>query len=174
MSYQQVLVRQALEGEPIQRFMSTNPVTISPNITVQEMVENYLYRYYYKLFPVVDGDQLIGCITLERIKEQSAEERATRTVGDVAEACSEKNTISSNADAMHALSRMSQDNPRMMVVDDGHLRGIIALRDLMRFFSLKIELEDEPSSGQSASSSSSSSSTAGQQRTSSSYASHQQ
>jgi CBS domain-containing protein len=44
---------------------------------------------------------------------------------------------------MHALSRMSQDNPRMMVVDDGRLQGIIALRDLMRFFSLKIELEEE-------------------------------
>jgi hypothetical protein len=38
---------------------------------------------------------------------------------------------------------MNQDNPRMMVVDNGHLRGIIALRDLMRFFSLRIELGDE-------------------------------
>jgi CBS domain-containing protein len=143
MSYQQLLMRQALEGEPIHRFMSTDPVTVSPGITVQEMVDNYLYRYYYKLFPVVEGDQLAGCITLERIKDLSADERATLTVGEVAEACSDKNTIRSNADAMEALSRMNQQHSRMMVVDNGHLRGIIALRDLMRFFSLRIELDDE-------------------------------
>jgi predicted transcriptional regulator len=143
MSYQQLLVRQALEGEPIHRFMTSDPVTVAPSMSVQEMIENYVYRYYYKLFPVVEGEQLVGCVTLDRIKELSADERATRTVGDIAESCSEKNTISSDADAMHALSRMNQDHPRMMVVDDGRLRGIIALRDLMRFFSLRIELGEE-------------------------------
>jgi predicted transcriptional regulator len=107
------------------------------------MIEQYVYRYYYKLFPVVEGEHLVGCVTLDRIKELSADERATRTVGDIADTCSEKNTISSDADAMQALSRMNQDNPRMMVVDDGRLRGIIALRDLMRFFSLRIELGEE-------------------------------
>jgi Zn-dependent protease len=143
MSYQQLLVRQALEGEPIHRFMTTDPVTVSPALPVQEMIEQYVYRYYYKLFPVVEGEHLVGCVTLDRIKELSADERATRTVGDIADTCSEKNTISSDADAMQALSRMNQDNPRMMVVDDGRLRGIIALRDLMRFFSLRIELGEE-------------------------------
>jgi Zn-dependent protease len=152
MSYQQLLVRQALEGEPIHRFMTTNPVTVSPSLPLSEMIENYVYRYYYKLFPVVEGSKLVGCITLERIKNLSAEERAERTVGDVAEACTEKNTIRADADAMEALSRMSRDNSRMMVVDDGHLQGIIALRDLMRFFSLKIELEEgEGTAGQAAS-----------------------
>jgi Zn-dependent protease len=144
MSYQQLLVRQALEGEPVHRFMTTDPVTVSPAISVPEMIENYVYRYYYKLFPVVEGDRLVGCVTLERIKDLSSEERATLTVGDIAETCSDKNTIRSDADAMKALSQMNQNHSRMMVVDDGQLRGIIALRDLMRFFSLKIELEDEP------------------------------
>jgi predicted transcriptional regulator len=101
---------------------------------------------------VVEGSKLVGCITLERIKNLSAEERAERTVGDVAEACTEKNTIRADADAMEALSRMSRDNSRMMVVDDGHLQGIIALRDLMRFFSLKIALEEgEGTAGQATS-----------------------
>jgi Zn-dependent protease len=150
MSYQQLLVRQALEGEPIHRFMTTNPVTVPPALSVEEMVENYVYRYYYKMFPVVEDDRLVGCITLDRIKALSPEERGTRTVGELAEACSEQNTIRPDADAMKALSHMSQENPRMMVVEDGQLRGMIALRDLMRFFSLKIELDDESDAGQRA------------------------
>jgi Zn-dependent protease len=148
MSYQQLLVRQALEGESIHRFMTTDPVTVTPNMSVHDMIENYVYRYYYKLFPVVEGEKLVGCVTLDRLKELSPEERSSRTVGDVAEACSEKNTIRSDADAMEALSRMSKEHSRMMVVDDDRLQGIIALRDLMRFFSLKIELGEETSAQQ--------------------------
>jgi Zn-dependent protease len=148
MSYQQLLVRQALEGESIHRFMTTDPVTVTPNMSVHDMIENYVYRYYYKLFPVVEGEKLVGCVTLDRLKELSPEERSSRTVGDVAEACSEKNTIRSDADAMEALSRMSKEHSRMMVVDNGRLQGIIALRDLMRFFSLKIELGEETSAQQ--------------------------
>jgi len=30
----------------------------------------------------------------------------------------------------------------LMVVEDGHLRGIIALKDLLQFLSMKIELEE--------------------------------
>lgn len=143
MSYQQLLVRQALEGEPIRRFMTSTPVTVSPDISVQELVEQYLYRYSYKLFPVVTGDHLLGCVQLDRVKELSADERAARTVGDITDPCSEQNTIRPDADAMHALSRMRSEQPRMMVVDNGQLQGIIALRDLLHFFSLRVELEEE-------------------------------
>ncbi len=143
MSYQQLLVRQALEGEPVQRFMSRRPVTVAPDLSVQDMIDRYVYQYYYKLYPVFEDGRLVGCVTLDEIRAVPEEQRARRTVGDIAETCSDRNTIDANADAMEALSLMNRDNPRLMVVDNGNLQGIIALRDLMSFFSLKMELGDE-------------------------------
>ncbi len=32
---------------------------------------------------------------------------------------------------------------RLMVVEDGHLAGILTLKDMLRFLSLKVELEEE-------------------------------
>jgi CBS domain-containing protein len=56
--------------------------------------------------------------------------------------CSADNTIGPDADAVEALSRMSRTGQsRLMVVEEGRLLGIIALKDLLKFLALKVELE---------------------------------
>lgn len=49
-SYQQLLTRRALEGEPVRRFMENKPITVSPSITVEQLVDDYIYRYHYNVF----------------------------------------------------------------------------------------------------------------------------
>jgi Zn-dependent protease len=142
MSYQQLLLRRVLEGEPVSRFMVRDPVSVPRHISVAELVEEYVYRHHFKLYPVVDGDRLVGCVTTRQIRELPREEWATTTVGALAGGCSEENSIAPDADAMAALSRMSRTRAsRLMVVDGGRLMGIITLKDLLELFSLKIELE---------------------------------
>jgi len=145
MSYQQLLIRRALEGEPVRRFMSTDPVTVSPQMTVAQLVDDYIYQHHFKMFPVVDQGRLQGCVTTRDVQQIPREEWERHTVGEIAHACTEENTISIDADAMEALSQMSRTNAsRTMVVDaNGDLAGIVALKDLMGFLSLKVELEGE-------------------------------
>ena len=141
-SYQQLITKKALEGETLRRFMSVDPVTISPSITIEQLVENYVYKHHFKLFPVVQNDQLIGCVTTRQIKNIPREEWAYKTVGDIAYSCSVDNTIGPDVDVSTALARMLKNNSsRLMVVDQGHLLGIISLKDMMEFLSLKVELE---------------------------------
>jgi Zn-dependent protease len=142
-SYEQLLTRRALEGEPVKRFMTADPVAAPASITLDELVERYVYKHYYKTFPVVDGDKLIGCISLRNVKEIPAEQRAQHTVGELAQGCSEENTVSPDTDAMEALSTMHKTgNSRLMVTDGDRLVGIIALKDLLRFLSMKMDLEE--------------------------------
>ncbi|TAK08218.1 MAG: CBS domain-containing protein [Candidatus Manganitrophaceae bacterium] len=149
MSYQQLLARQALEGERVRRFMQTDPIVVSPFITLAQLIEDYVYRHQFKLFPVVRNGELVGCIDLNQVKEIPRNEWPSRTVGEVAGTCSVDNTISPDADAVKALSKMSRTGrSRLLVVDRGKLVGILSLRDLLRFLSLKIELENgEPVRG---------------------------
>jgi Zn-dependent protease/CBS domain-containing protein len=141
-SYQQLITTRALEGETIWRFMSRDPVAVSPTITIAQLVEDYIYKYHFKMYPVVNDSQLVGCITTRQVKEIPKDKWAYTTVGDAVVACEMDNTISPDADVTTALSRMLKNNSsRMMVVDQGRLLGIIALKDLMEFLSLKIELE---------------------------------
>lgn len=65
-SYQQVVLRQSLAGLSVGAVMKTDPVCVLPSLTVAELVENYFYRHYYKMFPVVEGGQAAWCCRASR------------------------------------------------------------------------------------------------------------
>jgi Zn-dependent protease/predicted transcriptional regulator len=142
-SYQQLVNRKALEGEPLERFINKNPVTVDPDLSLQDLVDDYVYKHNFKMFPVVKGDTLKGCVTTKEIKGIPREQWASKRVEEIAVPCSDKNAISPHVDAIKALATMNQSSKsRLMVVEKNRLIGIVTLKDLLRFLSLKIELED--------------------------------
>ena len=145
MSYQQLLIRRALEGEPVHRFMRTNPVTVPPSITIKNLVEDYIYRYHYKMFPVSEDHEQVSCISTQEVKAIPREEWDQHTVEEVANQCSQENTVTTSTDAMQALSLMNRTKrSRLMVVDQiGRLVGVLTLKDLLQFLALKFDLEEK-------------------------------
>jgi Zn-dependent protease len=144
MSYQQLVIRKGLEGELVRHFMRTELITVPSSILLSELVENYFYRYHFRIFPVVQDGALVGCITSQQVKEVPREQWNQLTVAQVAAPCSPQTTISPNADAMQVLALMNQTgNSRLMVIENGSLVGIITLKDMLKFLSLKIDLEKE-------------------------------
>jgi Zn-dependent protease len=140
-SYQQLIVRRVFQGEPISRFMTTEPVAVPRAISVEELVDEYVYRYHHKMFPVVDGDRLTGCVTTQAVRELPREEWSQQTVGAIAEPVSEENSVTPRIDAMKVLSKMTgAGRSRLLVVEDGCLVGVITLKDLVELLSVKIEL----------------------------------
>ena len=142
MSYKRLLMQSALKGEQIQRFMNADPVTVSPKVSVNQLVNDYFYKYHYKMFPVTNGDGLIGCITSQQVRELPRDQWEGHSVGDIMIHCSDENIISPTTDALQALSIMNKTgNSRLMIVNDNHLLGIVTLKDMLKFFAMKIDLE---------------------------------
>jgi Zn-dependent protease/predicted transcriptional regulator len=143
MSYQQLITRRALEGEPVSRFMTTDPITVPNEISLESLVDDFVYRYHHKFYPVADDGQLVGCIGVDDVKTVPREEWAGTPVRSAMRECTDENTIEPTADAMHALTAMNRGRrSRLLVVDNGQLVGIITLKDLLDFLSLRVELEE--------------------------------
>ncbi len=143
MSYSQILARKVLEGEKVRRFMVADPVTVSRGLTLEEFIHDYVYRYHFKMFPVVSFDRLVGCLTVRRVAEVPREEWREHTVGEIAQPCTPDITIGPDDDAVRALAVMSRSaNSRLLVVEGDRLVGIITLKDMLQFLSLKLELKD--------------------------------
>jgi Zn-dependent protease/predicted transcriptional regulator len=141
-SYRQLFVRQALEGEHVQRFMQTDVVSVSPTVTVKQLVEDYIYRYHFKMFPVMEDGTLVGCVSTRAVQRIPRDAWGQHVVGELSGACSPENTVRPTDDAIDALATMSRtQNSRLMVVDDGRLVGVITLKDILEFLSLKLDLE---------------------------------
>jgi CBS domain-containing protein len=109
---------------------------------LEDLVEDYIYRYHFKLFPVVDEGRLLGCVTLDKVKGVPREERDRHLIGELTRECAEDNTIGPDEDVIKALAIMRKSNrSRLMVVEGDRLVGIIALKDILGFLSLKLDLE---------------------------------
>ena len=142
MSYQQLFIRKALEGEHVRRFMKTDLVTVSSSMSIEELVEDYFYKHHFKMYPVLANSKLIGFVTTRMVKEIPKEDWKLRKVEDIVRPCSNENTVSTDTDAVVALSKMYQSgNSRLMVLEDGKLIGIITLKDMMDFLSIKMDIE---------------------------------
>jgi Zn-dependent protease len=145
--YMQVLMRQTLEGEPVSRFMTRDPIVVPPNIDLRQWVEDYVYRYHRKTFPVVVDGHLQGCIDTQSLNEFPRTDWDRHTVGEAMRSDLGEMSIRPNADAMEALATMQRSGfSRLLVTDGDRLVGIVSLKDLLRFLDLKLELDDaEPS-----------------------------
>ena len=142
-AYQQLVLKDTVSGQPVRRFMRSDPVTVEPTISVADWVEDYIYRYHYKLFPVVDDKRLLGCVNVDKLKSIPAGDWATTAVSELMEPCSVDNTVGADTDTMELLSGILQPGgrARFMVVEDDRLIGIISLKDLLELISLKLQIE---------------------------------
>jgi predicted transcriptional regulator len=122
--------------------MKTEVVSVSPSASISDLVENYFYRYHYKMFPVSGDGRVEGCVSTKEVKTLPKDQWSEHKVSEIAVPCSENNTIAPDVDAIKALSMMkSTGNSRLMVVENNRLEGIIALKDMLKFLSLKLDLE---------------------------------
>ncbi|NIP29689.1 MAG: CBS domain-containing protein, partial [Candidatus Dadabacteria bacterium] len=107
MSYQHLALRNAFKGEKVRRFMNPDPITINSSVTIQDLVENYFYHYHYKMFPVLDNSNLLGCVTTRNVKNIPKKDWDVITVKDITTKCTPDNTIDVNTDALKALMLMN-------------------------------------------------------------------
>jgi Zn-dependent protease/CBS domain-containing protein len=141
-SYQQVLVRQVLQGEPVRRFMNRDPIVVPPSLDLQRWVEEFVYRYHRKAFPVIADGRLEGCIETQALAQIPRGEWGRHTVGEVMRPDVGTFTIAPDADALDALGKMQRGGvSRLLVTEGGRLVGIVSLKDLLSFLNLKLELE---------------------------------
>ncbi len=147
-AYQQILIRQMLQGERVRRFMNTEPITVPPTLDLQHLVEDYVYRYHRKTFPVVVDGRLEGSIDTQALAKVPQSEWPLHAVEEVMRRDLGPITIAPDADAMEALGKMQRGQvSRLLVTEGDHLVGIISLKDLLRFLNLKLELEGAEKNG---------------------------
>ena len=144
-SYQRLVIKESFEGKTVRHFMNSSPVTVPSHITLQEFVDTYLYRYHYKMFPVVQNSKISGVITVQMLKLHTHEEWQHLLVGQVMQPQNPSNSIASNTPIDDALNKMNESGyTRLLVVEHSKIVGIITLKDLLEYIALKMELETIP------------------------------
>lgn len=144
MSYQELLIGDIFRGERIKKYAKTNVITAPFNISLQDLVDNYFYKHYHKLYPVVENKKLVGCISFDEIKQIENEKWSILKVNQVMRECTPEITIDVNTEVPKVLQLMtSQNRSRLIVTEQGELYGIITLKDMMDIISMRISLTEK-------------------------------
>jgi Zn-dependent protease/CBS domain-containing protein len=134
-------LRGTLHGVPVSRIMRHDVVSVPADTPVQALIEEYFYRHFYKVFPVVDSTgRPVGVIGL---KDVASADRTART-RDIMGPLTEDNTVTSSAPAYKVLQTMQRrQNSRMLVIDGQTLQGMVTMRDIMSYLAVRDELEPD-------------------------------
>jgi len=140
-SYRQLVLRQALSGVPVSSVMTQDLDVVPADITLDQVVQDFIMARNHPAFPVQDGDELLGLLCLNDIRSVPRDQWHVVTARQTTPPLSEKNTIAPSSDAWDALIRMSsEDCGRLVVIEDGRLRGIVSRTDIMRLMHHRLEL----------------------------------
>jgi Zn-dependent protease/CBS domain-containing protein len=141
-SYQQMIIRDALEDVCISELMRRSPPTVSSNLTVAELVHDYIMQTDEQGFAVIDDGVLTGLVSVEQVRDIQQEAWTTTRVQEIMTPASELSPLRPDDDASRALDRLSDQNVREVpVLRNGQLEGIVRRRDIVRWLRLQ---SDDP------------------------------
>jgi len=122
-----------LEGVKVRDIMTKNVVSVSPTMTVSELVE-LMFNEKHMGYPVVD-DKLRGIVTFSNVRKVPLEQRGKTLVGDIM--TKKIISVAPDDDAIKALRIISRRNiGRVPVMEGGAMVGIVSRTDLIRSIQL--------------------------------------
>lgn len=129
-------ISEALEGLTVRQIMTSSVSTVTPVMTVRQMIDKMMVEKHLG-YPVVEDGKVLGIITLQDAQRVPAGEQDTVLVGQVMT----REVISLPPEALvtDALQAVTRNNiGRLVVMDRGQMVGIVSRSDLMRVLELRL------------------------------------
>lgn len=141
--YQQVVIKNALEGVKVKDIMTRPVITVRESNTVSEAVENYFFKYHHASYPVTSNGHVAGLLTLSDVRSVDKDKWNETRVSDVMDRIGPGDALNPEDSAMDAMAKMMGDHiGRFPVLNkDGGLEGILSIRDIMKILEFKTGLQ---------------------------------
>ena len=140
-SYRQVVVQQILQGHAASEIMTKDCVMVSPDITVDKLVNDYILPSGNRCLVVAEDSRVIGLITLWDIKAVSKEQWPSKRVGEAMTPFDKLKWVSPDEDLATVMNTLTQhDINQLPVVKDGNIVGMIARDNVLAFINARDKL----------------------------------
>ena len=140
-SYQQVALQDMLRGHRVNEVMTRDCPVVSPKLTIEQLVHDYILGSGRRCFPVVNDGRILGLVTLNDIKGVSKELRHTKTVQETMTPLEKLKWVKPGDDLSDVLQMLTtEDINQVPVVENNTIVGMVARDNLLSFIKTRTEL----------------------------------
>lgn len=140
-SYRQMAIRSLLEGHTVGEIMTRGCEALSPDVTLKEIVDRYIFASGRRCLPVTEGGKLVGLVTVHRIQRYPAAEWPGRTAREAMIPREELRSTSPSQALTKALQEMAEDGVNQLPVVEGEqMVGLLTRENITTFLQLKARL----------------------------------
>lgn len=133
----QAAMRVSLTTTRVREVMVHHVVTVSPELTVQDAVDQYFVAHGFSGFPVCEEGQILGVITVDDVQVVPKGLWSWRRVREVMRPATSAVMIPSDWSVMQAMERMAQAGlDRLIVMEDDVMVGLVTRSAIARFLQL--------------------------------------
>lgn len=141
-SYQQTLVTDIFKKIKVKEFMTKDVVVIDYHKTIKDMVDDYLYNYKYKSFPVRRIDEIVGVVGINEIKNMPNHLWDEKLVVEIMRPLTEDMVVSPDSNVTDSLKSLAKNGlGRVLVMEEDEIVGIISNTDVLNYIRINSELE---------------------------------
>jgi CBS domain-containing protein len=116
-------------------------IALDRSLPISQFVNDYVFHYHYRVFPVIANGLFAGMIDVRSIKGVPSENWPTTPIGDFLSESSTYCVLSPEMAAPDALRVLvSQNCNEAPIVQNGVLEGMLTRTDLFKLISLKSDL----------------------------------
>ncbi|MGB6198555.1 MAG: chloride channel protein [Candidatus Acidiferrales bacterium] len=133
-----------LAGIEVSQLMQHEIVSVQASMSLRDFA-SLISPYSHKVFPVVEGDRMVGTVPAAALAGVAEDKWSTATVSEVTDRTIV--SVAPDSDAMEALRLLLRERtqPMLMVTSEsGHLEGIITKTDILEALKTRGEHEPEP------------------------------
>lgn len=140
-SYQQLVLRSALQGVKVGSILNRNFHSAPPDITLEQLVQDHILGQSQRCVPIVVADDLLGIVTMSDLRRVPASEWPTTSSFRAMTAREKLHTVSPQDDLAQALEVMAAHDIHQLPVLDGRtFLGFVTRSDLLRLVQIKSEV----------------------------------
>jgi Zn-dependent protease/CBS domain-containing protein len=147
-SYGQLFVEKALKGIPATLVAKQDYTPVSPDLSVEDLVEQHFLAGHGRCLPVMAGEQLLGLVTLTDVHKAPRDDWATIPAHQVMTPLADLKTVGLNDDLAKVLALLAADRLNQIPVVDGRLlKGMIERSDVIAYIQMRQAIDaGEPAS----------------------------
>ena len=135
-AYKRQVAMSRISGLTVRSAMSPSPTLAPGEITLEQLAHDYVLGGQHSRYPVILDGQVIGLVSLSRVKQVPREQWGALKVADIADRDIAALVIEADAPLESALPRLAGEWPgALLVLQQGHLVGILTRSDLVRILS---------------------------------------